>query len=114
MGYVKNKELNTLYMSHRVLVLVSTDEPFGLVAEESLYFGTPVIVSSVCGVVDSLCFNKKNCLIVNAGSKEEIIDAVNTMMDDNIYEELKDNCQPNFIIEKNKKQVDLYVQSILS
>jgi len=51
---------------------------------------------------------------VNAGSKKEIIDAVNTMMDDNVYEELKNNWNSSFIEEKNKKQVEIYVQSILS
>jgi len=114
LGYVKNVDLSIHYQTHKALLLISKNEPWGLVAEESLYFGTPVIVSSVCGVVDSLCFNKKNSLIVNAGSKKEIIDAVNTMMDDNVYEELKNNWNSSFIEEKNKKQVEIYVQSILS
>ena len=113
MGYVRNKELNKLYRSHRALVLVSTDEPFGLVAEESLYFGTPVIVSSVCGIVDSLCFDKMNSLVVNADSKDEIIEAVNQMLDAELYKELLSNCNPETIIKKNEDQVKIYVDNIL-
>ena len=52
--------------------------------------------------------------MVSPDSKEEIKEAVDQMMNDNIYEELKSNCNASFIEEKNKRQVDIYVQSILS
>lgn len=114
LGYINNTELSAYYKSHRALMLVSTNEPWGLVAEEALFFGTPVIVSSVCGIVDTLCFHGKNSLVVNAESKGEIKKAVNDMLNDTIYEELKNNCSSSLIEEKNKKQVALYVQNILS
>lgn len=112
LGYVNNRELQTAYQSHRALLLVSTYEPFGLVAEEALYFGTPVIASSVCGIVKTLCFHEINSLIVEATSEKQIKDAVERMMDDSFYMRLAKNCNSKEILTKNEQQVRNYVQAL--
>jgi glycosyltransferase involved in cell wall biosynthesis len=43
------EELAELYMASDVLVLPSLSEPWGLVANEALSYGCPVIVSDACG-----------------------------------------------------------------
>ncbi|MEQ6122337.1 glycosyltransferase [Reichenbachiella sp. MALMAid0571] len=111
LGYVKNVDLANYYKSHKSLILISVNEPWGLVAEESLYFGTPVIVSSVCGIVDTLCFHEKNSLVVEATSKDDIRMAVEKMMNVSLYEKLSSNCTSE-IIKKNQRQVETYVQNI--
>tara|TARA_R110000868_G_scaffold90232_1_gene250671 strand:+ start:289 stop:516 length:228 start_codon:yes stop_codon:yes gene_type:complete len=70
--YIKNKELTQYYETHRALILVSLHEPWGLVAEESMYAQTSIIISEKCGIVDSLCFNNQNCIVVDPYSKEAI------------------------------------------
>jgi glycosyltransferase involved in cell wall biosynthesis len=48
-GFIENKSLGDVYKSHDVFALASHREPWGLVVEEALYWGLPVIVSSHVG-----------------------------------------------------------------
>lgn len=48
-GHVPNKELGTWYQQHDVFILPSQAEPWGLVVEEALYFGLPVLASHQVG-----------------------------------------------------------------
>lgn len=112
LGYVKNKNLGKYFSSHRALILISANEPYGLVAEESIYFGTPVIVSSVCGVVDTICIDKKNSMVVDGFSVDDINRAVKRIMDPVFYEGLVANCGPEVILNKDKSQVGLYLQHL--
>ena len=113
LGYVHNKEIGKFLVSHRALILISTHEPYGLVAEESLYFGTPVILSSVCGIVKTLCFDGVNCVTVDATSQGELEAAIHKMMDGKFYSLLQTECKPENIIKKDRRQIETYVESIL-
>lgn len=48
-GFVENEKLGAIYQAHDVFILPSTYEPWGLVVEEALYWGLPVIVSDKVG-----------------------------------------------------------------
>lgn len=48
-GFVNNEELGAVYQSHDIFILPSYYEPWGLVVEEALYWGLPVIVSDKVG-----------------------------------------------------------------
>jgi glycosyltransferase involved in cell wall biosynthesis len=48
-GYVPNTELHQIYHAHDIFILPSLKEPWGLVVEEALYYGLPVIVSQRVG-----------------------------------------------------------------
>lgn len=48
-GFVDNKRLGEVYKAHDVFILPSYSETWGLVVEEALYWGLPVIVSSHVG-----------------------------------------------------------------
>jgi len=48
------EEIGRLFMSSTALVLPSHSEPWGLVVNESLSYGCPVVVSNVCGCVPEL------------------------------------------------------------
>jgi glycosyltransferase involved in cell wall biosynthesis len=109
LGYVNNVELDKMYRSHRALILISSEEPYGLVAEESIFYGMPCILSNVCGIVETLCYHNLNSLVVDPSSMEELTIALRDMQDDNIYKTLSANCGPTFIKEKNRLQVSCYV-----
>lgn len=49
LGFVDNVKLKDIYQSHDVFVLPSKSEPWGLVVEEAIYWGLPVIVSNRVG-----------------------------------------------------------------
>ncbi|MDE5810768.1 MAG: glycosyltransferase family 4 protein [Muribaculaceae bacterium] len=48
-GFIPNSQLNDIYLTHDLLVLPSLSEPWGLVVEEALYRGLPVLASDVVG-----------------------------------------------------------------
>jgi len=54
LGAKNMDELGKLLMSSAALVLPSHSEPWGLVVNESLSYGCPVVVSNVCGCVPDL------------------------------------------------------------
>lgn len=53
-GHVEYKEIHMVYYSSELLVLSSYNDPWGLVINEALACGTPVIASSACGAVKDL------------------------------------------------------------
>lgn len=48
-GFIDNNKLGEIYQSHDVFILPSYYEPWGLVVEEAIYWGLPVIVSDKVG-----------------------------------------------------------------
>ncbi|WP_162505357.1 glycosyltransferase [Candidatus Arsenophonus triatominarum] len=69
LGYINNKDLKQIYKSVDVFILPSKSEPWGLVIEEALTFGLPVIVSNKVGCKDDLVF-KKNGLIFDINNND--------------------------------------------
>jgi glycosyltransferase involved in cell wall biosynthesis len=57
LGSKSTEEIGRLFMSSTALVLPSHSEPWGLVVNESLSYGCPVVVSNVCGCVPELVLN---------------------------------------------------------
>jgi glycosyltransferase involved in cell wall biosynthesis len=53
-GFLTQRELPRAYRAGECLVLPSTTETWGLVVNESLAAGTPVVVSEACGCADDL------------------------------------------------------------
>jgi glycosyltransferase involved in cell wall biosynthesis len=51
------EEISTLLLNASALVLPSHSEPWGLVINESLSYGCPVVVSSACGCAPDLALN---------------------------------------------------------
>lgn len=47
--HVPNQELNVIFQQHDALILPSLREPWGLVVEEALYHGLPVLLSDKVG-----------------------------------------------------------------
>jgi glycosyltransferase involved in cell wall biosynthesis len=106
-GSVENKVLSQYFTQNNFLFLPSLSEPWGLVVEESLYNGMPVIVSNNCGSVD-LVNNEFNGYIFDPDSAlelENIIKGINN----NIYQKLKVNIAANYIENKDIDQVDSYL-----
>lgn len=54
MGFVPNEQLPEIYRSHDVFILPSLYEPWGLVVEEALYHGLPVIAGNRVGCAADL------------------------------------------------------------
>ncbi len=105
LGNIENKKLPAYYLANDFLILPSASEPWGLVVEESLYFGTPVIVAEQCGSSE-LIINGQNGFTfdsTNFDSLKDLLIAINLEK----YDEIKSFNQ-KFINSKDLKQVNCY------
>jgi glycosyltransferase involved in cell wall biosynthesis len=53
-GYINNENLPSIYKEHDIFILPSISEPWGLVIDEALWFGLPVVVSENVGCLKDL------------------------------------------------------------
>ena len=68
--------------SSDVLVLPSRRETWGLVVNEAMVCGLPVIVSSVCGCVDDLVFEGRNACVFPVDNVEKLSEAMMMLAND--------------------------------
>mgnify|MGYP002741411863 FL=1 len=59
-GFVQQAQLPLYYLASRIFVLPSLSEPWGLVVDEALALGLPVIVSDRCGCVPDIVHDGEN------------------------------------------------------
>lgn len=72
LGSKSGNDLYSEFSKATCLVLPSSSEPWGLVVNESLAYGCPVIVSSNCGCVPELVENHNHGLIFMAGNLQDL------------------------------------------
>lgn len=106
-GQVENTKLQEYFLKNDIFILPSIAEPWGLVVEEALYFGLPVMVSRNCGSVE-LLKNGVNGFIFNPLDKEEIKKSI-LSINGIVYEELIKNLEDFSITKKDLIQVSTYV-----
>jgi glycosyltransferase involved in cell wall biosynthesis len=82
LGRLDGNALLNAYAAADVLVLPSTFEPWGLVVNEAMAAGLPVIVSENVGCVDDLVADGVTGLVVEAGSASGLATAMNRIAGD--------------------------------
>jgi glycosyltransferase involved in cell wall biosynthesis len=75
-GRLSGNKLITTFHAADTLVLPSFMEPWGLVVNEAMALGLPVIVSDRVGCIDDLVFDQKTGLIINATDVEQLQQAI--------------------------------------
>jgi len=81
-GFIDNEKLGRVYQEHDVFILPSYSETWGLVVEEAIYWGLPVIVSDRVGCGQDMVTNLGTGLIFNSKSSEDLNDKINIMESD--------------------------------
>lgn len=71
-GSMNQSDIHNFYSAARVLVLPSFSEPWGLVVNEALSFGCPVVVSSNCGCCPELVVEGKTGFVFRAGDANDL------------------------------------------
>lgn len=75
-GFKQVDELPAYYTLASALILPSTSEPWGLVINEAMACGLPILASSQCGAVWDLVFPGINGLIFNPWNSQSISQAI--------------------------------------
>jgi glycosyltransferase involved in cell wall biosynthesis len=81
LGFCNQTEMPPAYAAADALVLPSDGETWGLVANEALACGRPVIVSDACGCAPDLAADGTAGRIVPLGDLEALADAIASMID---------------------------------
>ncbi len=81
LGYVSDRQKNSLYRVVDALIIPSLYEPFGMVALEAMASGCNVIASQAGGLQE-VVRHKKNGLLVPPNNVNSIVDAVNQLFAD--------------------------------
>jgi glycosyltransferase involved in cell wall biosynthesis len=90
-GQLKSQELYRMYKCADVAVFPSTYEPFGIVAIEGMYAGTPIVVSDVGGL-NEIVEHGVTGMKSYAGNANSIADSILTLL---FNKELCDNIANN-------------------
>lgn len=79
-GFVHREELAELYALAEALVFPTHSDPWGLVVNEAMACGLPIIASEVAGCVPDLVENAENGFVVPPGNVEELVRAMRTLL----------------------------------
>ncbi|HUR20729.1 MAG TPA: glycosyltransferase family 4 protein [Vicinamibacterales bacterium] len=81
-GFVNQAELPSVYAASDLFVLPAENEPWGLIVNEVLCAGVPVIVAAQVGCVPDLVHDGENGLLVTAGDVASLTAAVRRLLAD--------------------------------
>ena len=83
-GFKQQVELATCYFAADALVLASDDDPWGLVVNEAMSAGLPVIVSDACGVALDLVRDGENGFVFQNRDVNALARAINQLLDSDL------------------------------
>ncbi|WP_331774330.1 glycosyltransferase [Sulfurospirillum sp. 1612] len=106
-GQVENQKIKQYFEINDIFILPSMAEPWGLVVEEALYFGMPVIVSKNCGASE-LIKDKVNGYVVDLDYSNSLKSTI-LNIDDNIYQKLVHFVNELSVRKKDTEQVQIYL-----
>lgn len=106
-GFIDNAQLGEIYQNHDVFILPSYYEPWGLVVEEALYWGLPVIVSDRVGSSEDMVKDLHSGLIFNNNDCEDLQRCIDSMETD--YQDYVRNVNAIDWKQREDKQVDAYL-----
>lgn len=107
-GYVANKDLLSVFAQHDILILPSTSEPWGLVVEEALQNGLPVIVSDRVGCHKDLVDKYRAGMVFKSDSEDSLLQVVKYMCDPDNYNSFCSGIRKMDFDEFYESQVNAY------
>ncbi|PMO27684.1 glycosyltransferase family 4 protein [Vibrio breoganii] len=107
LGYVQNIKLADVYKQHDIFVLPSYSEPWGLVVDEALWFGLPVVVSCNVGCSEDLVVNPNTGVVFELDDEGSFAKALIDVQSN--YREYKSNVMAIDFNKRDQQQVDSYL-----
>jgi len=110
LGHIENKKLQEVFYDNDVFVLPSLSETWGLVIDEAIYFGLPILASKRVGSVEELVILPSTGLTFNPYNINDIQDKILEIIELDNYNMFKQNVLYYDIAAKDKEQVSIYIQ----
>jgi glycosyltransferase involved in cell wall biosynthesis len=107
-GFISNEDIYKYYLSHDIFILPSIAEPWGLVVEEAIYFGLPVIVSEAVGCQEELVVMPNTGLTFSPFSQSSLFEAINQI--ESSYNFYKNNCCRFDFDKRDLRQIEAYLK----
>ena len=118
LGWLEKNALIDVYVMSNIFVLPAHWEPWGLVINEAMAAGKPVIASNQVGCVDDLIISGKTGLVINPGCARSLQQAIGYLYDNPVeYNNMARSCLElisEWTLEQEAKQVSLAWESALS
>lgn len=108
-GRIENKELGEHYRKHDVFILPSLSEPWGLVVEEALHQGLPVLLSTQVGCADTILESDKYGYTFDPHDSSDLVRCIDKIRDSDNYIELISQIAQLDFEEVGRKQVESYI-----
>lgn len=109
LGAIKNADLPSYYQSHDVFLLPSKVEPWGLVVEEALNNGCPVVVSDRVGCKDDLV-KEDTGIVFSHDDRESLKEAIFKMTDVEFYNKLREGVSRLDFAKRASEQTNVYLK----
>lgn len=109
-GHIPNENIHAIYETHDVFILPSISEVWGLVVEEALYYGLPVLVSAQVGSVEDLVIDTGAGLAFDPNSSRSLGSVIEAMSRD--YSRFSAAARAIEFDIRDAKQVQVYVDSL--
>lgn len=110
-GAINNKALPQVYQQNDVFILPSKSEPWGLVVEEALNNGIPVIVSNKVGCHEAIVNKNNGIVFAPFNSTSALKEAVLRMTDISFYNNLRYNISQLDFNKIEEEQVNCYINA---
>lgn len=107
-GFVTNNEVSELYKANDVFILPSISETWGLVVEEAIYFGLPVLVSDAVGCQEEMVLKPKTGIVFSPFDKKSLMNAIAEIEDNMEY--YRSNCHSFDFKGRDNIQVEAYLK----
>lgn len=84
-GFKSQSDLPEFYAASRVLLFPTKHDPWGVVANEAMAAGVPVIISSVAGAANEIVINGENGFVCDNDVDEWSEKAIRLLLNDELY-----------------------------
>lgn len=91
MGFIDQADLPHYYSDARILLLTTLSDAWGIVANEALASGTPVIVTPYAGIVNDLVIDGYNGFVIDLEPEKWADKVIQILMDNKFWQKLSDN-----------------------
>lgn len=111
LGHVPKEALYELYESNDVFILPSLNEPWGLVVEEALHHGLPILISNRVGAKELVAFHKAGKMF-DPNNIKAILKAMDTISCQDTYQSIAVRLRADLTADRQAQQIDVYAKAL--